>query len=127
MSLQGYVHQLRPRKESHVNHVDNIKRYLTEGSTEAAKEMEFLLVHVSKGRIPPAKKKFKNLKPYATKNGFKTPEDLGKQILKSAGLSGTSGSMVDNQPVNKPTWRGDNTTPKTDIIIDRKKISLKKY
>lgn len=126
MSLQGYVHQLRPRKESHINHVDNIKRYLTEGSTEAAKEMEFLLVHVSKGRIPPAKKKFKNLKPYATKNGFKTPEDLGKQILKSAGLSGTSGSMVDNQPVNKPTWRGDNTTPKTDIIIDRKKISLKK-
>jgi len=125
MSLIGYVRQVRPIQESHVNHLDKIQT-LFEGSTEAAKEMEYLLVHVSKGRIPPAKKKFKNLKPYAIKNGFKTPEDLGKQILKNAGLSGNSGSMVDNQPVNKPTWKGDNTTPKTDIIIDRNKISLKK-
>jgi hypothetical protein len=126
MPLQQYVRQLRPRNESYVPHIDKVQSYLTEGSTEAAKEMEYLLVHVSKGRIPAAKKNFKNLKPYAIKNGFKTPEDLGKQILKNAGLSGTSGSMVDNQPVNKPTWKGDNTTPKTDIIIDRKKISLKK-
>ena len=127
MSLKGYVRQVKPRTENYIPPVDKVQSYLTEGSTEAAKEMEYLLVHVSKGRIPAAKNKFKNLKPYAIKNGFKTPEDLGKQILKNAGLSGTSGSMVDNQPVNKPTWKGDNTTPKTDIIIDRKKISLKKY
>ena len=126
MSLNPYIRQLRPRNESYVAPVERIQQYLTEGSTEAAKEMEYLLVHVAKGRIPAAKKKFTNLKPYSKKYGFKTPEDLGKQILKNAGLSGTSGSMVDNQPVNKPTWKGDNTTPKTDIIIDRKKISLKK-
>ena len=30
MSLQGYVHQLRPRRESYVNHVDNIKNFLHE-------------------------------------------------------------------------------------------------
>ena len=30
MSLQGYVHQLRPRKESHVNHVDKVQNYLSE-------------------------------------------------------------------------------------------------
>ena len=101
-------------------------QYLIEGSTEAAKEMEYLLVHVSNGRIPSNKKKFTHITPYAKKHGFKNPEDLGKQILKNAGISGISGSMVDNQPVNKPTWRGNNTTPKTDIIIDRKKISLKK-
>jgi len=125
MSLRKYVRQLKPVQENYIAPVDKIQT-LYEGSTEAAKEMEFLLVHVAKGRIPPAKKKFKNLKPYAVKNGFKTPEELGKQILKNAGLSGTSASMVDNQPVNKPTWKGDNTTPKTDIIIDRQKISLKK-
>ena len=28
MSLQGYVHQLRPRKESYVNHVDKIQNLL---------------------------------------------------------------------------------------------------
>ena len=124
--LQKYVREVKPRNEIYTPPIDKIQSYLAEGSTEAAKEMEYLLVHVSRGRIPAAKKKFTNLKPYAIKNGFKTPEDLGKQILKNAGLSGTSGSMVDNQAVNKPTWKGDNTTPKTDIIIDRKKISLKK-
>jgi len=102
------------------------KIILTENSTEAAKEMEYLLVHVAGGAIPANKKKFKKISPYSKKFGFKTSEDLGKQILKNAGLSGSSGSMVENQPVNKPTWKGNNTTPKTDIIIDRKKISLKK-
>jgi len=126
MTLQQYVKQVSPRNESYVNHVDKIQNFLTEGSTEAAKEMEYLLVHVAGGRIPAAKKNFTNLKPYLKKNNFKTPEALGKQIFINAGLSGSSGSMVDNQPVNKPTWKGDNTTPKTDIIIDRKKISLKK-
>jgi len=126
MSLNGYVRQLKPRTENYIPTVDRVQSYLTETATDAAKEMEYLLVHVAGGRIPPAKKKFTKIKPYSTKFGFKTPEDLGKQILKNAGLSGKSGSMVDNQPVNKPTWKGDNTTPKTDIIIDRKKISLKK-
>ena len=126
MSLRKSIRQLRPIQENFTAPVDKVQSYLIEGSTEAAKEMEYLLVHVSRGRIPAAKKKFKNIKPYAIKNGFKTPEDLGKQILKNAGISGSSGSMVDNQPVNKPIWKGNNTTPKTDIIIDRKKISLKK-
>ena len=36
MSLQGYVHQLRPRKESYVNHVDKIKRYISEEMTPEA-------------------------------------------------------------------------------------------
>ena len=36
MSLQGYVKQLRPRKESYVNHVDNIKRYISEEMTPEA-------------------------------------------------------------------------------------------
>ena len=125
MSLRGYVKQLRPIQENKVNYVNRVQN-LMEGSTEAAKEMEYLLVHVANGRIPPAKKKFKNLKPYAIKNGFKTPEDLGRKILKNAGLSGRSGSMVDAQEVNKPTWKGNNKTPKTDIVIDKNKISLKK-
>ena len=126
--LQNAVQQLKPKNQLTLNNTDRALGLLSlnEGSTEAAKEMEYLLVHVSNGRIPPAKKKFKNLKPYAIKNGFKTPEDLGRKILKNAGLSGRSGSMVDAQEVNKPTWKGNNKTPKTDIIIDKNKISLKK-
>ena len=48
MSLQPYIRQLRPRNESYVAPVERIQQYLTEGSTEAAKEMEYLLVHVAK-------------------------------------------------------------------------------
>jgi len=71
MSLRKSVRQLRPIQENFTAPVDKVQSYLIEGSTEAAKEMEYLLVHVSKGRIPAAKKKFKNIKPYAIKNGFK--------------------------------------------------------
>ena len=120
MSLRKYVRQLRPVQENYIAPVDKIQT-LYEGSTEAAKEMEFLLVHVAKGRIPPAKKKFKNLKPYAIKNGFKTPEELGKQILKNAGLSGRSGSMVDNQPVNNPHGKVTTLHPKLILLLIDKK------
>ena len=126
MSLRRSMSQLRPARTQKVNLQEKVQSFLTEGSTEAAKEVEYLLVHVAKGIIPPAKKSFKNLTPYAKKNGFKSSELLGKKILKTAGLSGRSGSMVDSQNVNKPTWKGNNKTPKTDIIIDKKKISLKK-
>ena len=107
--LQNAVQQLKPKNQPILDNADRALGLLSlnEGSTEAAKEMEYLLVHVSNGRIPPAKKKFKNLKPYAIKGGFKSPEALGKQILKNAGLKGNSASMVDNQPVNKPTWKGN--------------------
>ena len=43
--LQQYVRQLRPRNESHVNHVDRIQSLLTEGgSTAGATEMESHIV-----------------------------------------------------------------------------------
>ena len=32
MSLQGYVHQLRPRRESYVNYVSKTTKYITESS-----------------------------------------------------------------------------------------------
>ena len=125
--LRDIVRQVKPVQETYcVDYVERVQTLLTETSTEAAKEMEYLLVHVAGGKIPSAKKNFTKLKPYLKKYGFKTPKALGKQIFIKAKLKGKSGSMVDNQPVNKPTWKGDNTTPKTDIIIDGKKISLKK-
>ena len=80
MSLQQYVRQVRPRNESYIPPVDKIQNLL-ESSTKAAKEMEYLLVHVAGGRIPPAKKKFTNIKPYSKKNGFESPEDLGVYVV----------------------------------------------
>ena len=48
MSLQKYVRQVKPRNESYTPPIDKIQSYLAEGSTEAAKEMEYLLVHLLK-------------------------------------------------------------------------------
>ena len=101
------------------------KSYLAEGSTEAAKEMEFVLVDAAGGDSG-QNGVYKNLKPYAVKNGFEDPIELGKKILSNANIStrGTTRMSV-SAPVSKE-WRGTNTTPKTDIIIGGEKISLKK-
>ena len=111
------------------------KHFILEGNTEAAKEMEYVLVDAGGGKS--GKKKYTSLDKIVKKNKqFKTSLDLGKYILKQAKLKkGTvsntrmsvasdinSGTFADGTPM----WQGENKTPKTDIIISGKKISLKK-
>ena len=128
MSLNRYVRQLNPIKENKVNYVDKIQ--LVEGSTEAAKEMEFVLVHAAGGE---QLSKYKNLKPYAAKNGFDDPLDLGKKIIDDIGLTNKGGYMSETGKITTktwsdgtPQWLGGNKTPKTDIVLGNKKVSLKK-
>jgi hypothetical protein len=126
-----------PNIKSFSEHGNSINEHieqviLTEGSTEAAKEMEYVLVDAAGG--PKHKKVYKHVRPYAIKalNGkfakSDTPSiDLGKLILKNARLPRNSGTnrMSKSAPVSS-NWRGGNKTPKTDIIIASNKISLKK-
>ena len=106
----------------HVNHI-----ILTEGSTEAAKQMEFVIVDAAGGNS--GKTSYPDLKKYAKKNRF-TPLQLGQVILSNAGLK--KGAGVNRMSVTPPSvssaWHSNrpNKTPKTDIIINSKKISLKK-
>ena len=95
---------------------------LVEGSTEAAKEMEFVLVDAAGGNS--GKKQYKNLEPYAIKNGFDTSLDLGKKIIQNIGLSGKGGYMAPTGTITSkkwsngdPQWMGGNKTPKTDIVL----------
>ena len=78
--MRQYVEQLKLREKYYIppdNKVQNfLAKPLLEGSTEAAKEMEFVLVDAAGGSS--GKKAYKNLEPYATKNGFDTSLDLGK-------------------------------------------------
>lgn len=104
---------------------------LIEGSTEAAKEMEFVLVDAAGGDS--GKKQYKNLEPYAIKSGFNTSLDLGKKIIQDIGLSGKGGYMAPTGTITSkkwsngdPQWMGGNKTPKTDIVLGDKKVSLKK-
>ena len=63
MSLQPHVRQLKPRNESTVNHIEKVQK-LYEGSTEAAKEMEYVLVHAAGGK---QESEYKNLNSSRTK------------------------------------------------------------
>ena len=122
-----------PNIKSFSEHGVSIDRYitLTEGSTEAAKEMEYVLVDAAGGDAG-RKGIYKYLKPYA-QNHFSTATpsiDLGKAILKKVGLSNTGGTGKNRMSANKyetnKQWLGRNKTPKTDIIINGVHISLKK-
>ena len=123
-----------PNIKSFSEHGVSIDRYitLTEGSTEAAKEMEYVLVDAAGGDAG-RKGIYKHLKPYAEKEFTmsKTPSiDLGKLILKNARLTNTGGTgknrMSNNKYSTSKQWTGRNKTPKTDIIINGVHISLKK-
>ena len=109
---------------------------LIEGSTEAAIEMEFALVDAAKGTS--GKKSYPNLRKYAVKRYPNSKKPSNSEILDKVNIAKKGGSNRDIKlillkkvveclrTVNKPTWKGSNKTPKTDIIIDGKKISLKK-
>ena len=104
---------------------------LVEGSTQAAKEMEYVLVDATGGKS--GKKSYPNLEKVLK---GKEPLELGKEILTKVKLLGKKGEnrMSVSAPVNAknwpddgtPMWTGKDSTPKTDIIIAGNFISLKK-
>ena len=108
---------------------------LAEGSTEAAKQMEFVLVDAAGGDSGQSGK-YKDLSAAIKKKEISDPLELGKTILDKVGLldKGGENRMSVSASVNSknwpddgtPMWSGGNKTPKTDIIIADNKISLKK-
>jgi len=129
MSLQKYVRQVKPRNETYTPHIDKVQK-LYESATDAAKEMEYVLVDAAGGDS--GKKEYKKLEPYALKK-FDSALDLGKHIIDGIGLTDAGGYMAATGTITKkkwsdgtPQWTGGNKTPKTDIVLGNKKVSLKK-
>ena len=123
-----------PNIKSFSEHGNSINEHierviLNEGATDASKEMEYVLVDAAGG--PKHKKVYNHVRPYAKKifPNLKYPSvALGKLILKNArGLKlGGTNRMSITAPKLSKKWQGGNATPKTDIIINSKKISLKR-
>ena len=126
-----------PNIKSFSEHGNSINEHieqviLKEGATDASKEMEYVLVDAAGG----AKHKkwpqhYTHVQPYAAKvfPKLKYPSvALGKLILKNArGLKlGGTNRMSITAPALSKKWLGGNATPKTDIIINSKKVSLKR-
>ena len=83
---------IRNRSETYVDHVEKIQK-LYEGSTEAAKEMEYVLVHAAGGK---QESEYKNLKKYTDKLGFAEPLEVGKKIIDGIGLTDAGGYMAES-------------------------------
>ena len=112
---------------------------LTEAVTKAAKQMEYALVDAAGGKsgkksypdlVAKAKKWF-NLEAKAkiTKATSETVVAFAKAILDSTEgnwwKSGTNQMAKNKYDINTKEWTGTNRTPKTDIIIGGRKVSLK--
>ena len=126
MSLQGYVHQLRPRKESYVNHIGKIQNLLTEADTGKATKSEQAIVVAynmkkgmseeeayKKGGIPDTEweKVSENLKADG-KAIVNSMEDVGNYLVH---YGRGSAQNYFGKNYNLPA---KDTTPKTDLYSD---------
>jgi len=131
MSLRGYVRQVRPAQESHVNHLDKVQSFLTEAVTTEATYAEMAICYqynllrtdgnsdraLSQAGI--SKENFKKLFPSLLEIGKKVAnqmKDRGPWLLHSG--SGSANTFYS---------QGRDVTPKADFIGNNKNyISLKK-
>jgi hypothetical protein len=135
MSLIGYVRQVRPIQESHVNHLDKVQSLLTEAKLkaedyEAAIVIGWHKIHDMKLNSSSAgiSSKVLNLlekEPFALEAG----ERIAKKIAKHFGNAGAKAEQY-GRAKSKLTsfWKSfgaSDTTPKTDILIGDKRLSLK--
>ena len=141
MSLQGYVHQLRPRKESYVNHVDKIQNLL-EAKKPRGEEFENIIC-VAYNMKSLKQDKEEAIKSAETKWDDKYNDwmEVGDSIVKNSfpRPSGTMKHFGSGNAELNPKWdsyfikttgkpAGRTTkTPKTDMYIGNERISLKKY
>jgi len=119
--LQKYVRQLkRPIQESYLDPLSKIQK-LHEGDTTAAFDMESIILSAAGG-------------PKFTSKLIPNSDKVGEQIARKLKLKGLGGSMPKSVYPASPAWKeyfapakpkGSTLTPKTDIIIGKKRISVK--
>ena len=114
MSLKKSVHQLKPEEK-----FTEEKKLLVMGDTTAAYDMEKVIVFAAGGE------------PFVSKL-IPNSEDIGKKIITDLKLSGKGAFPKNSYPATK-RWnqyfpsgaKGSTLTPKTDLMIGDKRISLK--
>ena len=119
--LRKYVRQVKkPIQESYLDPLSKIQK-LYEGDTTAAFDMEKVIVSAAGG-------------PKFTSKLIPNSDKVGKLIAKKLKLEGLGGRMPANTYPASKDWKeyfspavpkGSTLTPKTDIVIGKKRISLK--
>tara|TARA_B100000780_G_C21050551_1_gene421887 strand:- start:49 stop:1182 length:1134 start_codon:yes stop_codon:yes gene_type:complete len=114
MTLQKYVRQIKTKEK-----FTEEKKLLVMGDTTAAFDMERVIVSAAGGE------------PFTSKL-IPNSDDIGKKIITDLKLSGKGSFPKNTYPASK-RWnayfpsgaKGSTLTPKTDLIIGDKRISLK--
>ena len=119
MSISDFKKQLEPVRGIPEPIVEKVQHILNEGDTTAAYDMEKVIVSAANGP------KFKSkLIPNSDK--------VGKKIIKDNRLTGKGAFPANSYPASKK-WneyfpsgaKGSTLTPKTDLMVGKKRISLK--
>ena len=118
--LRKYVRQLNPIQENKIEPIVKVQK-LYEADTKAAFDMERVIVSAAGG-------------PKFTSKLIRNSDKVGERIAKKLKLKGLGGSMPKNTYPASKEWnkyfapgkaKGSTLTPKTDIIIGKKKVSVK--
>tara|TARA_B100001057_G_scaffold467076_1_gene524847 strand:+ start:360 stop:1490 length:1131 start_codon:yes stop_codon:yes gene_type:complete len=118
--LKKYVRQLNPIQENKIEPIVKVQK-LYEADTKAAFDMERVIVSAAGG-------------PKFTSKLIRNSDKVGERIAKKLKLKGLGGSMPKNTYPASKEWnkyfapgkaKGSTLTPKTDIIIGKKKVSVK--
>ena len=117
---RNFYRQLHPICESNKTPLDKIQQ-LVEGDTKAAFDMEKVIVSAAGG-------------PKFVSELIPDSEEVGKKIASKLGISNDGGRMPANSYPASKEWAeyfkpgkpsGSTLTPKTDIIIGKKRVSVK--
>jgi len=121
MSIRAHVRQIKPIREVKLEPIDKVQNFLTETVTTKAYDMEKVIVSAAGGT------------PFTSKL-IPNSDEVGKRIVDKLGMSGDGGRMTESTYPASREWaeyfkpkkpQGSTLTPKTDIIIGKRKISLK--
>ena len=121
MSFRRSMEQLRPARNQKIDLLEKSQILLQEGNTQAAFDMEQVILSAAGG-------------PFFKSKLIPNSKKVGDKIVTKLKLKGKGGKMPKNTYPASKEWseyfkpgkpKGSTLTPKTDMIIGRFRVSLK--
>ena len=135
MSLQHHIRQLRPRDESYGNHVEKVQTLLSEAKLKAEDYEAAIVVgwhkihnmklNPSSAGISPKVIKLLEGEPLALEAGERIAEKIAKHFSNPGAKAEQYGRAKSKLTPFWKSYGATDTTPKTDILIGDKRLSLK--
>jgi len=135
MPLQKYVRQVRSRNESHIPHVEKVQTLLSEAKLKAEDyeaaivigwhKIHNMKLNPSSSGISPKVVKLLESEPLALESGERIAEKIAKHFNNGGAKAEQYGRAKSKLTSFWQSHGATDTTPKTDILIGDKRLSLK--